>query len=103
MFIPCTQSEYPEIKHLLEGIGYGLWGTQMFDLDIGIVTYADGDYQITSVACKERTAITLDELRAIAKPNDELRLLKDRVGIMERSIMGMESKIDEIQKLLIKE
>lgn len=36
-------------------------------------------------------------------PNDELRLLKERVGIMERSIMGMETKINEIHKLLFEE
>jgi hypothetical protein len=103
MWIPCTEREYPEVKSLLEGMGFALWGSQMFTLDIGVLTYGDGDYQVSSVACKERPTFTLSELRAMAKPNDDLRLLKERVGIMERSIMGMESKINEIHKLLFEE
>ena len=114
MFIPCTAEEYPEVKALLEGIGYKPWfGSQQFKHDIGIVTYEDGEYQVTFVYCKERPTVTLDELRAMALPqkpqtipqaiDDELRLLKDRVGIMERSIMGMESKVNEIHQLLFQE
>ena len=113
MWIPCTADEYPEVKQLLEGMGFALWGSQMFTLDIGVLTYGDGDYQVSSVACKERPTVTLDYLREMALPqkpqtipqalDDELRLLKERVGIMERSIMGMESKINETHKLLIKQ
>lgn len=104
MFIPCTAEEYPEVKSLLEGIGYKPWFlSQQFKHDIGILTYEDGEYQVTFTRCKERPTVTIPELREMAKPNDELRLLKDRVGIMERSVMGMESKIDEIHKLLFQE
>jgi hypothetical protein len=74
MWIPCDESQYSEVKALLEGMGFTLWGSQMFTLDIGILTYADGDYQITSVGCKERPTVTFDELRAMAgvntKPDD---------------------------------
>ena len=102
------------MKQLLEGMGYKPWfGSQQFKHDIGILTYEDGEYQVTHVRCKERPPVTLPELRAMALPqkpqtipqaiDDELRLLKDRVGIMERSIMGMESKINEIHQLLIKQ
>ena len=38
MWIPCTEREYPEVKQLLDGMGFNLWGSQMFTLDIGVLT-----------------------------------------------------------------
>ena len=105
MWIPCTEQEYPEVKALLEEMGCNaLWKISHWTSDcIGVITYSDGIYQSTVLECQERPTFTLSELRAMAKPNNDLRLLKERVGIMERSVMGMESKIDEIHKLLIKQ
>lgn len=112
MFIPCTESEYLEVKRLLEGMGYKVFShlSEWTRECIGVMTYYDGYLQATVLECAERPTVTLPELRVMAKnepiPNDdrlELRLLIQRVGIMERSIMGMETKINEIHNLLFKE
>ena len=111
MWIPCTESEYAEVKQLLEGMGCkGIYKSSHWTSHcIGVITYSDGVYQSTVVECQERPTVTLPELREMAlhqKPqaiDDDLRLLKERVGIMERSIMGMETKINEIHQLLFEE
>ena len=103
MRIPCTVEQYPEVKALLEGMGYHNTLYRFNEEHIGVSVYEGGLFMPIKPVMDHRPTVTLDELRAMAKPNDDLRLLKERVGIMERSIMGMESKINEIHKLLFEE
>ena len=106
MWIPCTADEYPEVKQLLEGMGYKIVGDDYSvapDVFNGINASSSGKAYALTKNLQPCPTVTLDELRAMAKPNDDLRLLKERVGIMERSIMGIESKINEIHKLLFEE
>ena len=97
------------MKALLEGMGYEILGYELSTTSMheGLIMHASGVCIAVSGNIHSYPTVTLDELRAMAKPNDEptddLRLLKERVGIMERSIMGMESKINEIHKLLFEE
>ena len=106
MWIPCTADEYPEVKSLLEGMGYKIVGDDYSvapDVFNGINASSSGKAYALTKNLQPCPTVTLDELRAMTKPNDDLRLLKERVGIMERSIICMESKINEIHKLLFEE
>lgn len=69
MWIPCTEFEYPEVKALLEGMGFEVAGIDFLNGDkryTGVVTCDNGKaYANSSNICNEPT-VTLPELLEMA-------------------------------------
>ena len=68
MWIPCTEQEYPEVKQLLEGMGFKRFVnvTDWISCCVGVATYEDGEFQATTMECRNRPTVTLPELREMA-------------------------------------
>ena len=65
MWIPCTEQEYPEVKQLLEGMGFREFDTIWFAEYKGVISCAGGTFQSHFRSFNHPT-VTLPELREMA-------------------------------------
>ena len=70
MWIPCDESQYPEVKSLLKGMGYEIQGSELSTTVLyqGLVTHSSGICFALEGNIHSFPTVTHDELRAMAKP-----------------------------------
>jgi hypothetical protein len=84
-FIECTKEQYPEVKRLLESIGYVEIDGDWHDWITGVAVYIDRTFQTFDNRRGYHT-LTISELSKMSEPNNNLNWLTDRITKYEHQL-----------------